>query len=91
MYLRLFQFQVVHIISCVWLVFSSVLLVTPNQFPVTLDTFNWSPVVTGGLVVALLVYWNASASSHFGGPPRVDAGSVDGDTVYTSVSDTPTA
>jgi hypothetical protein len=80
---------VVHTISCVFLVFSSLLLVTPNQFPVTLDTFNWSPVVTGGLVAALLVYWNASASSHFGGPPRVDAGNMDGGTAYSSVASTP--
>jgi amino acid transporter len=59
-------------ISLTWLLFTSVLFLLPTKSPVTIDNLSWSPIIVGGTVVVMSIYWVCSARFWFVGPVRVD-------------------
>ena len=56
------------IISILWVVFISVLFMLPTINPVTLVTFNYTPVVVLGTLIILVVWWMVSVRHWFKGP-----------------------
>jgi len=61
----------IHCMSAVWLLFTSILLFWPQQFPVTAQNMNYACVVVGGFSFIATVYWFAYARHVFKGPKRV--------------------
>ena len=58
------------IVSCVWLFGTSILLILPPQYPVTLTSMNWTIVVLAGFGIFGVFYWHLYASKYFRGPTR---------------------
>ena len=58
----------VGIISTLWVVFIAVLFMLPSAKPVTLQSFNYTPVVVIGATVILIVTWLGGAKKWFKGP-----------------------
>lgn len=56
------------IISVIWVLFISVLFMLPTANPVTLVTFNYTPVVVLGTLVILVIWWMVSVRHWFKGP-----------------------
>ena len=55
-------------IAVVWTVFISVLFMLPTSTPITLQGFNYTPVVVLGVIVIVTIWWLASARHWFKGP-----------------------
>ena len=62
---------VIGYISLIWLIFTSILFLLPTTYPITLDNLSWSPIIVGGTVLVMSVYWIFSARYWFKGPARV--------------------
>lgn len=56
------------IIAVIWVFCISVLFMLPTANPVTVQTFNYTPVVVLGALVILVVWWLVSARHWFSGP-----------------------
>ncbi len=56
------------IISVLWVVCISVLFMLPTINPVTVVTFNYTPVVVLGTLIILVVWWMVSVRHWFKGP-----------------------
>jgi amino acid transporter len=56
------------IVSIVWVVFIVVLFMLPTASPVTVQSFNYTPVVMLGATAILLIVWFAGARKWFKGP-----------------------
>eukprot|EP00123_Amoebidium_parasiticum_P014678 comp22596_c0_seq1/m.34630 comp22596_c0_seq1/g.34630 ORF comp22596_c0_seq1/g.34630 comp22596_c0_seq1/m.34630 type:complete len:541 (-) comp22596_c0_seq1:232-1854(-) len=56
--------------AAVWLTFSAFLLIFPVKYPITIDTFNWTIVVTVGVVILAGITWLTSARHTFEGPKK---------------------
>jgi hypothetical protein len=59
-------------ISLAWLIFTSILFLLPTSSPVTIANLSWSPIIVGGTVVVMSIYWIFSARFWFVGPVRID-------------------
>jgi amino acid transporter len=55
-------------IAVVWVVFISVLFMLPTSTPITLQGFNYTPVVVLGVFLLVSIWWLASARHWFKGP-----------------------
>ena len=55
-------------IAVIWTVFISVLFMLPTSTPITLQGFNYTPVVVLGVIVIVTIWWLASARHWFKGP-----------------------
>jgi hypothetical protein len=49
--------SLVHTAAAVWLTLSTLLLFVPNRYPITVHTFNWTPVLIALLCVTLAIAW----------------------------------
>jgi amino acid transporter len=56
------------IISVLWVIFISLLFMLPTATPITVQTFNYTPVVVLGALLILTVWWLISARHWFTGP-----------------------
>jgi amino acid transporter len=56
------------IIAILWVIFISVLFMLPTANPLTLVTFNYTPVVVLGTLIALVIWWFVSVRHWFKGP-----------------------
>jgi amino acid transporter len=56
------------IIAILWVIFISVLFMLPTANPITLVTFNYTPVVVLGTLIALVIWWFVSVRHWFKGP-----------------------
>jgi len=56
------------IIAVLWVIFISVLFMLPTITPVTVVTFNYTPVVVLGTLIILVVWWMVSVRHWFKGP-----------------------
>lgn len=56
------------IIAVIWVVFISILFMLPAAYPITLVTFNYTPVVVLGTLIILIVWWTVSVRHWFAGP-----------------------
>ncbi len=56
------------IVAIAWTVFITILFMLPTASPVTLQTFNYTPVVVLGATLILVVAWVARARKTFKGP-----------------------
>ncbi len=56
------------IISVIWVVFISILFMLPTALPVTILTFNYTPVVVLGTLLILVIWWMVSVRHWFKGP-----------------------
>jgi hypothetical protein len=55
-------------IAVVWVVFISVLFMLPTSTPITLQGFNYTPVVVLGVFLIVTIWWLVSARHWFKGP-----------------------
>jgi amino acid permease (GABA permease) len=55
-------------IAIVWVAFITVLFMLPEVWPVTRDTFNYTPVAVGAVFLFAWIYWVVSARHWFKGP-----------------------
>ena len=55
-------------IAVVWVVLISVLFMLPTSTPITLQGFNYTPVVVLGVFLIVTIWWLASARHWFKGP-----------------------
>jgi amino acid transporter len=55
-------------IAVIWIAFISVLFMLPTATPITLNDFNYTPVVVLGVIVLVTIWWLASARKWFKGP-----------------------
>ena len=58
----------VGIISILWVVFISILFMLPTIQPITVVTFNYTPVVVLGTLAILTIWWFVSVRHWFKGP-----------------------
>ncbi|XP_039123101.1 amino-acid permease BAT1 homolog isoform X2 [Dioscorea cayenensis subsp. rotundata] len=56
-------------ISVIWVAFITVLFSLPVAYPASWNTFNYTPVAVGGLLLLVLSSWLLSARHWFNGPP----------------------
>ncbi len=56
------------IIAVIWVVFISILFMLPTSTPISLSTFNYTPVVALGTFLIITVWWLVSARTWFKGP-----------------------
>lgn len=56
-----------NIISVVWVCFFGVILCIPSVSPVTPETFNWSSVMIGGVMIFSLFFWFISGRHNYKG------------------------
>ncbi len=62
------------IISVIWLLVTSVILLFPFNYPITAENMNWTIVVCSGITIFAGLYWTFAVRKWFTGPPRmVDA------------------
>lgn len=47
----------IYMVATAWSVFITVVLCFPLYLPITLETMNWTCVVSGGVVVIAALYW----------------------------------
>lgn len=55
-------------IAVLWVVFISVLFLTPETFPMTAQNFNYAPIVIVGCMAILIIWWLVSQRKTFKGP-----------------------
>jgi len=55
-------------IAVIWVVFISVLFMLPTSTPITLQDFNYTPVVVLGVFLLVTIWWLVSARNWFKGP-----------------------
>jgi amino acid transporter len=55
-------------IAVIWIAFISVLFMLPQATPITINNFNYTPVVVLGVIVLVTIWWLASARKWFKGP-----------------------
>lgn len=55
-------------IAVIWTVFISVLFMLPTSTPITLQSFNYTPVVVLGVFLIVTIWWLVSARHWFKGP-----------------------
>jgi amino acid transporter len=55
-------------IAVAWVAFITVLFMLPQVWPVTRDTFNYTPVAVGAVFLFAWIYWVVSARHWFKGP-----------------------
>ncbi|HEX9038662.1 MAG TPA: amino acid permease [Ktedonobacterales bacterium] len=55
-------------IAVIWVLFISVLFLTPETFPITALNLNYAPVALGVCLVLLVIWWFASQRNSFKGP-----------------------
>lgn len=55
------------IIAVLWVIFIAILFMLPTGLPITVQSFNYTPVVVLGAFIILLVWWFASARTWFKG------------------------
>lgn len=56
------------IIAVLWVIFISILFMLPTANPITVVTFNYTPVVVLGTLIILVVWWTVSVRHWFRGP-----------------------
>ncbi|KAF9945833.1 hypothetical protein BGZ70_003539 [Mortierella alpina] len=76
-----------HVISIVWLLLLSLLLMLPSTMPVTKNNFNYAPVVLITLAIVFAISWFKARTDFTGGAKDI---SCDSDTCYWWGSDAPT-
>ena len=59
-----------------WLMFESLLFMSPLAFPITTQNFNYTPAAVVGILVVTVVAWLVSARRWFSGP-RIDVDNFD--------------
>lgn len=56
------------VIAVIWVVFISILFMLPAANPITVNNFNYTPVVVIGTILIITIWWLASARKWFKGP-----------------------
>jgi amino acid transporter len=56
------------IISVIWVIFITILFMLPTANPITVQSFNYTPLVVLGALIILVVWWLVSARHWFTGP-----------------------
>lgn len=56
------------IISVIWVIFIAFLFMLPTATPISLNTFNYTPVVVVGTFLIITIWWVTSARNWFKGP-----------------------
>jgi len=51
-----------------WVVIISVLFSLPVSYPITMETFNYTPVAVGSVLVLVVAYWILAGHRWFRGP-----------------------
>ncbi|XP_078168070.1 amino-acid permease BAT1 homolog isoform X1 [Carex rostrata] len=57
-------------VAVLWVIIIAVLFSLPVSYPITKDTFNYTPVAVGGLFILVVSSWVISARHWFRGPVR---------------------
>ena len=52
-------------IAVVWVIFICILFVLPPTLPITISTFNYSPIAVLAVLVLSIVLWYARGKKHF--------------------------
>jgi hypothetical protein len=58
----------VNIIAIIYSTYLMIFIAFPTEVPVTLTSFNWAPVMFGGVVVLALAYYLIHARKVYDGP-----------------------
>lgn len=56
------------VVAVIWVAFISILFMLPTANPITLVTFNYTPVVVLGTLAILVIWWMVSVRHWFKGP-----------------------
>lgn len=62
--------NLLNMLSVIWLVGTSILLLLPTQYPVTAESMNYTIIVIAGFSTISLVYWFTYAKDNFRGPKK---------------------
>ena len=60
--------RLIHLLALLYVSYTIVFFNLPVEFPVTKDTFNYSPVGVGAFVFVFVTWWLADARRWFRGP-----------------------
>ncbi len=68
-------------LACLYIIFIFIVLMLPTSYPITVSTFNFSPILVGISTIFLLFAWGIWGSKRFQGPgkPLKKRGNVQND------------
>ncbi|TKY50895.1 Amino-acid permease BAT1 [Spatholobus suberectus] len=55
-------------VAVLWVVIISILFSLPVSYPITIETFNYTPVAVGCWLILVVAYWILSGQHWFKGP-----------------------
>ena len=58
------------LVAFLWICYTCVVFLLPTAYPITLETFNYSPIALGVVLVAVMGWWVLDARHWFTGPVR---------------------
>lgn len=68
--------QFIAVVSSAWLFMTSIIMIFPLKYPVTVENMNYSILIIGGVSIIATIYWIVSARHWFVGPKRITSDAV---------------
>ena len=59
-------------VASVWLLITSLIMLLPTEYPITVDNMNYAVVIITAVALFASIYWIVSARHWFVGPKRLD-------------------